>query len=453
MNNTITWLHHPIVHGARFADTVELHLLSKTILDQLYHMDSAEAGKLHNCRQKKLHRILTYAGEHCPFYTNLFRAMKWNTRDLSGFAELPLLDKKIIRSNYQALVSDRIQFIHAGPFNTGGSTGQPLQFLSCHQMGTVVSAHQRYWFEKMGYQEGDRIAAFSGATLCQQMLENNIYWIARDTPDELPYGSIIYSTRYLNQDTISWYIRSLQESGFSFLLGYPSAISEVARYCLDHQITFPQPIKGVQLTAEMVSDEQIELIRTAFQTHVYGQYGHAEGSIYGHTEADKQEYDCSPFVGFVEVLDAHGRHVGVGEEGEIVVTGFWNFAMPFIRYRTEDLAVYGGTHEGVVHLKRLEGRAQNWVLRSDGARIPLKSIPLGHDLKALKNVDVWQITQDQPGVVKVLVVPLPDFSSDDEREIVKKFKDFASITAVVTPVDSIPLTMSGKRRLLLQNIS
>jgi phenylacetate-CoA ligase len=127
--------------------------------------------------------------------------------------------------------------------------------------------------------------------------------------------------------------------------------------------------------------------------------------------------------------------------------------MPFIRYRTEDLAVYGGTHEGVVHLKRLEGRAQNWVLRSDGARIPLKSIPLGHDLKALKNVDVWQITQDQPGVVKVLVVPLPDFSSDDEREIVKKFKDFASITAVVTPVDSIPLTMSGKRRLLLQNIS
>jgi len=43
----------------------------------------------------------------------------------------------------------------------------------------------------------------------------------------------------------------------------------------------------------------------------------------------------------LEVVGPDGRPVGVGQTGEVVVTGLHSFAMPFIRYRIGDLAVRG----------------------------------------------------------------------------------------------------------------
>lgn len=43
----------------------------------------------------------------------------------------------------------------------------------------------------------------------------------------------------------------------------------------------------------------------------------------------------------LEVLGADGNPVGIGETGEVVVTGLHSFAMPFIRYKIGDLAVRG----------------------------------------------------------------------------------------------------------------
>ena len=46
--------------------------------------------------------------------------------------------------------------------------------------------------------------------------------------------------------------------------------------------------------------------------------------------------------GITEVLDSEGKHVKKGGMGEILVTGFWNFAMPFVGYRTGDLTIFDG---------------------------------------------------------------------------------------------------------------
>ena len=57
-------------------------------------------------------------------------------------------------------------------------------------------------------------------------------------------------------------------------------------------------------------------------------------------------------------MDECGKQVKENEIGEIVVTGFSHLGTPFIRYKTGDLAVYGGTTEfGEVVLKQLMGRS------------------------------------------------------------------------------------------------
>lgn len=452
MSLKLEWLLHPYVHAARFLETRQQPILYRKTLDQLKTFQSGERiGKCVSTGDY-LRGILKYANDNCPYYTTLFRSMAWDTSDVSRFDEVPTLDKAKIRENYQALISRRIKFFHSGVMNTGGSTGQPLEFLSCSRMGIVLSAHQRFWFEKMGYCEGDRIACFSGSSVPQRLLDEEIYWVSREPPSELPYGSIVYSSLYMTPETIPSYISHLKKAEYSFFLGYPSALSEIARYCLDHGVKFAHPIKSVQITAEMANEEQIGLISEAFKTKVYGQYGHSEACIYGHTEAGKLEYQCSPFTGKVEVLDDSGKQVAVGKEGEVVVTGFWNYAMPFIRYRTGDTAVFGGVKNGAVILERLLGRTQDWLFRKDGSRIPVTAIVFGQHFKAFKSITAWQIVQNEPGNITVLVVPTPQFFKDDELEIISKFSQIASIIAVVEYVESIPLTARGKRRFVVQNL-
>lgn len=81
-------------------------------------------------------------------------------------------------------------------------------------------------------------------------------------------------------------------------------------------------------------DGQIADIERVFRCPVYLQYGHSEVSVFAYTAAGSREYRCSPLYGLTEVLQEDGTPVREGETGEVVVTGFWNTAMPFIRYRT-----------------------------------------------------------------------------------------------------------------------
>ena len=72
----------------------------------------------------------------------------------------------------------------------------------------------------------------------------------------------------------------------------------------------------------------------------------------------------------VEVIHESGRHAESGETGEIVITDLSNLYMPFIRYRTGDQVVQGGTKcpcgRGFPLLERLEGRSPDDIVAPEG---------------------------------------------------------------------------------------
>ena len=75
----------------------------------------------------------------------------------------------------------------------------------------------------------------------------------------------------------------------------------------------------------------------------------------------------------VEILDEQGRDVTLGEAGRVVVTGFYNYAMPFIRYELGDIAVAGDAAckcgRALPVIARVEGRTRNAFVFRDGARV------------------------------------------------------------------------------------
>lgn len=86
--------------------------------------------------------------------------------------------------------------------------------------------------------------------------------------------------------------------------------------------------------------------------------------------------DPNVIVEYVRVRDGHP--VGPGEDGEVVVTHLDNWAMPFIRYRTGDVAQFDNTSCGwgrhLSIMKKIQGRTTDFVV-TPGRQVATRPFP------------------------------------------------------------------------------
>ncbi|MDA1586595.1 hypothetical protein PDK27_22760 [Bacillus cereus group sp. TH230-1LC] len=435
-----------IRYGVRYlGNKLFIHQQLKQL--QKYHQN--KNGDFKQVRNKKLMSILKYAYKHSEYYKNEFDKRAINVRK-SGFDwnEVPFLDKDIIRKEKDGILAISGSKDYVGFLTTGGSTGQPLGF---YTLGVLDAEHQEFLFNVMGYVPGDKILAMDGTLIPDELVKRNIYWIEKSKRD-IPYGSMALSSQYLNGENIEFYINFIRRFKPSIIRGYPSFIDAIAVYILKNNIKFDFKIKGIELTSESFYEYQISNIKKAFNTQVFNQYGHAEASVFGYSVDDTLMTYCSPLYGFTEVIGENGKHVATGELGEIVVTGFNNYAMPFIRYRTGDLAIYDGEEHGIVRLKRIFGRTQDYIYKNNMEKVLLTAIIFGRHYKAFDNIEKWQIIQNDPGEVIFKIIKTQDFSDKDKKELQDTFNKVANIKTFFEFVEVLPLTPRGKSKFLIQNI-
>lgn len=402
-----------------------------------------------SCRNIRLKNIVKYANRQCPFYNNLFSKAHVDVSNIvNKFKRIPLLDKRIIRENADAIVSTQLSRMKYGTRNTGGSTGEPLEFYTSVNYDTE---HQAFLYKMMGYEEGDKILAMDGSSIDADSLEKNIYW-KKKSENNVPYGSMALSSLYLNEGSIATYCDFINSFKPDIIRGYPSFISDVSSYMLRENKKVCHAMKGIVLTSESSNVEQINMVAMAFGTKIYLQYGHSEAALFGYTVDESYEYFCSPFYGFVEVVNEVGERVGPGEIGEVICTGFYNYAMPFIRYRTGDLAVFSEDRDGIVRLQYVLGRTQDYVYDSKNNKTLLTALVFGQHYKAFSNIKKWQIVQDKPGIVTILVIKDKQYDSENEEEIRNNFLNIANVATKFEYVDNIPLTKRGKSKFLVQNL-
>jgi len=424
---------------------------AKAIGDLLRRLSRGEAVDVEGFRRKHLAQILTFAGTHCPYYRALFQSCHFNLERFESLRELPLLDKVAVKEHLVDLMPEHIASMDIHIQATGGSTGVPLEFPVFYLAGEVERVHQRFLFELMGYEPGDRIVALSGRALPSSEVRAGVYW--RERLFDMPYPCLGLYGLYMNSETLPRYAERLLSYDPQFITGYPSLITDLANFLRMHHQRLPA-LKAVLLTSETISSWHIRQIQEGLDCAVFLQYGHAELSVFAYTQDETYRYRCSPFYSHVEVLDNDGDPVGAGEEGEIVVTGFYNRAFPLIRYRTGDRAVYGGEERGIVYLERVLGRTEDEIVLSSH---PWKVLPFHvavfePDYVALRNVWRWQIVQDVPGKVTLRIVRRPEYGPRDEERIRETFQAAYDVEIDFEYVDSIPPSASGKHRFVIQNV-
>lgn len=401
-----------------------------------------------NYSTRTLNKMLNYSRKAYLYYKDIQKHHIRNGEE--ALKSFPIISKDILRSKCSLFISKYEQWIPSQSATTGGSTGEPFGFFISPQHDVV---HQLYLWRRMGYIKGDIIMGMGGMELPSEVIEKREYGIKRNCA----YGSWVYghyaiSALYLNEKTCKYYVDYILKIKPAFIRGYTSAIYIIAQCIITYGIEMDFDIKGVQLTSEMTYDYQVDLIKSVFNAPVVLQYGHTEAAVFGYTYDDTYRYKCSPLYGYVEVLDESGRQVENGEVGEVVVTSYSNYVMPFIRYRTGDMAEWGGREGGVAYLNKVIGRTQDYVYNANGEKVLLTALIFGLHYKAFAHIRKWQIVQEKIGEVKFRIIQMPIFSIEDEKEIRDSFLKIAGITTVFEYVDEIELTKRGKSKLIIQKL-
>ncbi len=392
---------------------------------------------------EQLHNIVRHCRKSVPFYQQLFAEYGLHENDITqpeDVAKLPILDKKTLRQ-----FSSRFRSSTARPYmlqHTSGSTGSPLALDVDEHTYKLAMALLVDHEEARGVLFGTRRATFAGRMI--QPARKLSPPFARFNRAE---NQMLFSSYHLNKETFPWYADRLRNFRPRELIGYPSAISDLASYYLASSTTPDFEPQAVVTNSETLLDWQRERIEIAFNCPVYDYYGTAEYVIFAGQERDKS-YRLNPILGVTELLNEQGEPT---REGRLVATTLTNKAMPLLRYDIGDFAVNASdeTHSRVVYkLQRINGRVDDYVETPDGRRLGR----LDHIFKGINGLVEAQIIQTSIEHCTIKAVFDTPHYTDQSKELIRNFhlRTASQIKVDIEIVDQIPRGANGKFRNIIR---
>lgn len=186
-------------------------------------------------------------------------------------------------------------------------------------------------------------------------------------------------------------VEFIVERQFRYLMGLPTRIEAVAYAAQDLGRTLS--IDAVITRGQEVSAYQAHLFREVFSAATLPMYSTQEGGKLAHPCAECGLFHINAEAVLIEVVDADGRAVPAGAEGEVLITPFLNYAQPLIRYRVGDWAVVAAPcscGRGLPALERISGRTYHMFVTDTGERF-VPSVSEGRIAKL--GAAMWQLAQ------------------------------------------------------------
>jgi len=416
--------------------------------------------KLEEYQMQQLEKLLKHAYENVPYYRRVFDERGLKPKDIQDFDDLkklPYLTKGIVRENLNNLIARNIPKRDIEYVTTGGTSGKPLGFYIEKRTNLIRMAFEWREWNWMGYKFGDKCVVLRGNVVKRKENGKPAWWEC-----DVENNYLILSTYDMTEENLPRYIKKIEEFKPKVIRGYPSALDILARFIKENdlEINVKGNIKAISTSSENLYLAQREMIEKVFKCPIFDKYGNCEQvTILGECEKHEGYHDFMEYS-YMEILDKEGKPVTEeGQIGEIVSTGFTNYAVPFIRYKTEDLVEYT-THKcscgrELPLVKKIEGRLQEFIVAKDGALIALGPAIFGiHDAEWTK-VKQIQFLQEIAGELAIQVVKNPSCSGEEiKKYVLKLFKvSFKGrIELNINFVDRIPLTKRGKYRFLVQKL-
>lgn len=372
----------------------------KETLDFLMQSSHWDDEMKKNYQMGELKNLLHHCYNNVPYYRDIFIKNGWTPEDfktLDDFKNFPVLTKKDIIENRDKLISKNMKSIKSYPITTSGSSGDKLQFFV-----DDVCLKKEAAFNMRAYIE-------QGA----KMYDTPSVWLRRYVPkdSESPLWYYDYelkrlymSAYHLNSNTIKSYVDKINSGNYQTICTYPSSAYILACLCEENNLSLNK-VKKIHVTSEKMLNQWYDKVVDVFGIKPCGHYGQMEKVSFMHQTESSRDYNQNLEYGIDEFYDN-----GDGTHG-LIATGFINYYMPFIRYRTEDTFVL---EDGKV--KEINGRSSDILVSSNGSRLPGVNFYSWID-KKMPAVKMFQIIQKSEKNIIFKYVQNADHSEDIHSEI------------------------------------
>jgi phenylacetate-CoA ligase len=401
-------------------------------------------------QNRKLRSIIHHAYQHVPYYRELFDKegiVPEDIQTVNDLSAIPVLTKEIIKERYDDLIADNSEQFSPYQNQTSGSTGSPLKFLQDKNVN--IARFTFFWriWKMAGYQPYMKWAQIDGMFLGS---EENLWKYNR------MLNSLQISAFFLDHQNCKRILDKLSEFKPKIIRGYPTAIYTLAQF-IDHtsyEINFS--LKSIITYSENLLAEYRSTIEKSFDCNVFDVFTQWEG-VCLISECEQHRLHQHMEFSKMELLDENNQPVGEKEKGEITATAFYNYSMPFIRYKTGDLATWSNTscRCGMKHkvVENISGRKRDVLFDKNGYMVSFPNFQLNSIIsyEKVEGLLQTQFVQNSLDKLEVYIV-LRDsaISNRVEEELAKLVKirlgDDMEIEFIQT--DRIPKEKNGKIQLV-----
>jgi len=388
--------------------------LGRDFFNQLNFLEKSQwwsKQALENYQNEQLQKLIRHVWNFVPYYHELLKNNKLapdDIRTINDLPKIPILTKQEIRDNWEKLWARNYKKEDLVVESTSGTSGISLKIL-CDPANEYWEGGPFEWrfFRLGGLKFGDQRAYFRGHTVRGAGDKKRVFYSYNPVSRKLYFS--IFDIR---KENIEEYARIISKYRPKFISCNPGALSLFVTLLKEEGIPEIIPFKSVFSIGELLTEEMRRNIESYFKLKMFDWYGMEERVVIG-AECERHEghhvisdYGITEFVKFDHV-----------DKTEIVATGFNNYAMPLIRYRTCDTAELldkpCSCGRGFPLMKIFGGERVVYIQDKNRNSIPVYPILE----RVADNIKQFQYVHDGKGHVAIKIVKAKGYSLTDERNI------------------------------------
>ncbi|WP_418512169.1 phenylacetate--CoA ligase family protein [Corallibacter sp.] len=417
----------------------------------MHQWDSAEEIKM--MQEVNFIGLAREAIMNVPYYEEWAKKEGVHPNDIKTLSDLerfPILEKMQVLKSPDKFINkleNKVNGLKA--LSTSGTTGSPLTVFTnnkCRAEHYAFFTRLRRWY---GVDRFDKRATFFGRVLQKANNKTLPFW----RYDKFQ-RNLLMSSYHLSPENLIKYVEKIVDYRPEEIIAYPSSLYPLARFIVESNIA-PIKLKLIITTAEVLHPFQREMINKAFDAPVVNQYGCTEMAFFA-SECEKGYMHLHPEHGIGEVIDPNNEYSET-TRGEFVVTGLINRVMPLIRYRIGDIVELDNTFKlcecgrSFPVIGNIDGRSDDVLYRKDGTSIGR----LDPVFKGGQGIAEAQITQNSDSSIVVYVVPLKNFSSENEAWLLSQLRKRVGddLPLRIKVVSNIEKEINGKFRSVIGNFN
>jgi phenylacetate-CoA ligase len=315
-------------------------------------------------QDRKLRAMVRHAWSASPFYRQKLRAAGITPDDIQtqdDLVKLPVTTKQELReAGPERVLAQGYSAANTIFEATSGSSGTMLPVYHTPEAYDTYFAYAFRHLWDLGYRPWHRVA-----------------YTAFEPLQPLPWEKLGLARRAqvdLSQRDPRHYVDTLLRVRPQIITAYPSILQMVIGAATAAELARIRP-RAIHLHSELLTEGMRDAIRQAFACDCFDDYSTVEFHHVAY-ECRRHRYHLAADNVIAEFV-RDGHPVGPGEEGEILLTGLTNRAMPLLRYAIGDVGVAGGGPEdepcpcgrGFPTMRLITGRVDDFLLLPDGRRI------------------------------------------------------------------------------------